>query len=153
MIGWKRWGIFNLVGVLGFALQLTLLFVIKRFLRVSYLIATVLAVEAAVLHNFVWHEHLSWADVVSASRHRTLRRLVRFHFANGLISIGGNASLTWGLVEKLHFPYLVANAVAVVACSVMNYVACDKFVFAGRPSTMRRKPFPRPDGAASAGNT
>ena len=53
MTGWKRWWIFNLVGVLGFALQLALLFLIKRFLGVPYLVATVLAVEAAVLHNFV----------------------------------------------------------------------------------------------------
>jgi putative flippase GtrA len=133
MTGWKRWWIFTLVGVLGFALQLTLLFLIKRFLGVPYLVATVLAVEAAVLHNFVWHEHLSWADVTSSRRDRTMRRLVRFHLANGLISICGNASLTWGLVETLHFPYLAANAAAVAACSAMNYVACDKFVFADPP--------------------
>lgn len=130
MKGWKRWWIFNLVGVFGFAFQLTLLFVIKRFFAVPYLVATVLAVEAAVLHNFVWHEQISWADVTSARRELWPRRLARFHLANGLISIAGNASLTWLLVETLHFPYLAADGVAVVACSAMNYIACDKFVFA-----------------------
>lgn len=135
-MGWKRWWIFNLVGVLGFALQLTLLFLIKRFLGLSYLAATVLAVEAAVLHNFVWHEHLSWADVTAATRGRIWRRLVRFHLANGLISICGNAALTWGLVERLNFPYLAANAVAVVACSAINYVACDRFVFGASPPAL-----------------
>jgi putative flippase GtrA len=136
MMGWRRWWTFNLVGVLGFALQLTLLFLIKRFLGLSYLVATVLAVEGAVLHNFLWHEHLSWADVTAYSRGRTLQRVVRFHAANGLISIAGNAALTWGLVEKLHVPYMAANAVAVLACSAVNYIACDRFVFGKSPPTL-----------------
>src|SRR5690349_17006578 len=125
----RRWGLFNAVGVLGFALQLAVLFGLKRGFSMNYLAATALAVEAAVLHNFVWHEHLTWADVIAPLCHGVWSRLARFHLANGLISILGNLGLTWVLVERLRCPYLVANAVSVAVCSLVNFFASDQFVF------------------------
>lgn len=125
----RRWGIFNAVGVLGFVLQVAVLFALKRGLSVNYLAATAIAVEVAVLHNFVWHEHFTWADVVARFRHGVLRRLLRFHLANGLISVLGNLGFSWVLVESLRWPYLVANIASVVVCSLVNFLAGDRLVF------------------------
>ena len=127
----RRWGVFNAVGILGFVLQLALLFALKRGLSMNYLAATGLAVEAAVLHNFVWHEHVTWADVIASLRHGVWWRLLRFHAANGIISIVGNLGFTWALVERLRLPYLIANAVSVLICSLLNFVLSDRFVFRG----------------------
>jgi Predicted membrane protein len=125
----RRWGIFNLVGLLGFALQLGLLFLLRHFAGMNYLIATGIAVEATVLHNFVWHERVTWADVTAIERSQVWSRLLKFHLANGLISIAGNLALTWMLVEEARLPYLLANAISVVICSLVNFVAGDAFVF------------------------
>ena len=95
----------------------------------NYLAATVLAVEAAVLHNFVWHEHVTWADVIALCRHSVWSRLLRFHVANGLISILGNLGFTWTLVERMGWPYLIANVSSVLICSLLNFFASDRFVF------------------------
>jgi len=127
----RRWGVFNAVGILGFVLQLALLFALKRGLSMNYLAATGLAVEAAVLHNFVWHEHVTWADVIASLRHGVWWRLLRFHAANGIVSIVGNLGFTWALVERLRLPYLIANAVSVLICSLLNFVLSDRFVFHG----------------------
>ena len=124
-----RWGVFNAVGVLGFVLQLGVLFALKRGLSMNYLAATALAVEAAVLHNFVWHEHITWSDVISPFRHGVWSRFLRFHLANGIISIIGNVGCTWALVEGLRCPYLIANVISVVICSLLNFFASDRFVF------------------------
>ena len=51
-----RWAKFNAVGAAGVAVQLGLLALLESVLRLQYLVATALAVEAAVLHNFAWHE-------------------------------------------------------------------------------------------------
>lgn len=126
---WRRWGIFNAVGVLGFGLQLAVLFALKRGLSMNYLAATALAVESAVLHNFMWHEHVTWEDVVAPSRHGVWMRLLWFHVANGLISIIGNLAFTWALVEVLQWSYLVANFASVLICSLLNFFASDRFVF------------------------
>jgi putative flippase GtrA len=44
------------------------LFLLKSVLHVHYLVATVIAVEMAVLHNFVWHEQFTWADRTMPAR-------------------------------------------------------------------------------------
>jgi len=149
---WRRLGVFNLVGLLGFAVQLGSLLVFKRYFGLHYLTATALAVEMAVLHNFVWHEHVTWADVVGPLRHGVVGRLLRFHLANGVISIAGNVAITWVLVSGLGAPYLIANALSVLICALVNFLAADRFVFRGthsdqaakRSASLRFSSSPRP---------
>jgi putative flippase GtrA len=57
-----RWGKFNLVGAIGILVQFAALFFLKGVLHLNYLAATALAVEIAVVHNFVWHERYTWAE-------------------------------------------------------------------------------------------
>ena len=47
---------------MGIAVQLLMLVVLKAGLHLHYLVATALAVETAVIHNFLWHERFTWAD-------------------------------------------------------------------------------------------
>ena len=56
-----RWMKFNLVGGVGIAVQLLMLWLLT-LCGVGYMLATALAVESAVLHNFVWHERFTWID-------------------------------------------------------------------------------------------
>src|SRR5207245_10731789 len=82
---------FNVVGVLGFALQSGALFVLTHgALSMGYLAATAAAVELAVLNNFVWHQRWTWKDRPSANTSETLRRLLKFNITNGAVSITGN---------------------------------------------------------------
>ena len=54
--GLVRWAKFNVVGAIGVLLQLALIVLFTRVLRFPYLVATFIAVELTVLHNFAWHE-------------------------------------------------------------------------------------------------
>jgi len=67
-----RWCKFNLVGAAGIFVQFGVLFLLKSGLHFNYLAATVLAVEAAVAHNFFWHERFTWADRTNWERVRPL---------------------------------------------------------------------------------
>ena len=118
---------FNSVGVAGFAVQLAVLATLLHF-GLHYLAATVLAVEAAILHNFFWHERWTWRDRRADGRGR-LGRLGRFHALNGLVSLVGNLALMRLLVGTLGMPAIPANLIAVIACSVVNYFASDRVVF------------------------
>jgi putative flippase GtrA len=60
-----RWCKFNLVGGMGIVVQFAALLLLKSVLHFNYLLATAIAVEAAVIHNFVWHEQFTWVDRVS----------------------------------------------------------------------------------------
>ena len=64
-----RWLKFNLVGALGIPVQMGAFAVFFSALHLNYMVATALAVETAVLHNFVWHERYTW-------KHRSEERRV-----------------------------------------------------------------------------
>jgi putative flippase GtrA len=120
-----RWIRFNVVGAAGFAVQVVLLAALLRG-GVHYLIATALAVEAAVVHNFVWHERWTWRDRMTGGR---ADRLWRFHLLNGVVSLIGNVALMWLLVGAFGVPVVPANGVAVLVCSTLNFAAGHKLVW------------------------
>ena len=124
-----RWLRFNLVGGIGIAVQIALLFLLKSFFYLNYLAATGVAVEATVVHNFLWHERYTWVDRVRPSWRKSLPRLLRFNLTNGAVSIGGNLALMKIMVGVGHVNYLAANAVAIVVCSVFNFLLSDAYVF------------------------
>ena len=121
---------FNSVGVAGFAVQIAVLTALV-YLGVHYLIATGIAVECAVLHNFFWHERWTWADRPADGRARLLR-LGRFHALNGLVSLAGNLLLMRLFVGTFGIPAVPANLLAVLACAAVNYVGSDRIVFDAR---------------------
>jgi putative flippase GtrA len=114
---------------MGIVLQMGTLLALTSVLGLSYLIATAIAVEIAVLHNFFWHEHWTWAD--RRSRYSTAlgSRLLRFHFANGAFSLAGNLILMRFFVEGVGLNYLFANAIAIAVCAIFNFFAGDRLVF------------------------
>jgi putative flippase GtrA len=124
----RRWLTFNGVGILGFLLQLAVLGGLIRLLGVHYLVATVVAVEAAILHNFYWHQRHTWRDRPTFGM-STRRRLVRFHLLNGTVSLAGNALVMLLLTGSLGVDPVRANIVAVVTCSIVNFFGSEMLVF------------------------
>jgi len=118
---------------LALVFNLAALAIFKSGLGLGYLTATALAVEAAILHNFFWHERWTWADRIGSLPEGRTGRLVRFHFTCGAVSILGNLALMQALVGRMHVPYLAANAIAISLCSLLNFLAADRLVF--RPLT------------------
>ena len=126
-----RWIKFNVVGAAGIAVQLAVLWMLVG-LGLEYLLATTLAVESAVLHNFVWHERFTWADRIGKRGWEVTGRLFRFNLTTGVISIGGNLLLMRLLVGEAHFQPVVSNLVGIAVCPLINFLVSDRWVF--RPS-------------------
>ena len=124
-----RWLKFNAVGGIGIAVQFAGLFLLKTIFHFNYLAATAIAVEAAVVHNFVWHEQFTWADRVSSSWRASLPRFARFNFTTGAVSILGNLALMKVMVGFGGVNYLVANLIAIALCSVANFLVSEQWVF------------------------
>lgn len=124
---WK----FNLVGAMGMVVQLVALALINRAAPGHYLYATAAAIELALLHNFVWHLHFTWRDRRDPSA--LLTQLVRFHVANGLVSMLGNLALM--RILGPHLPLLVANSIAILCCSIVNFCLGNNWAFAAKSPT------------------
>jgi putative flippase GtrA len=129
-VGLSRFVRFNAVGAAGFAVQLAIVWFLSETASGftgpwGAAAITALAVEAAILHNFFWHERWTWADRPVAGRAR-LARLAWFHLTNGLVSITGNLVIVAALSGS---NVIVANAIAVAVCSLVNFEAGDRLVF------------------------
>jgi putative flippase GtrA len=130
-----RWLKFNFAGALGIGVQLVLLTAFVQWTH--YLAATVLAVEGAILHNFAWHEKLTWRERTSAVPGAMLKRLLRFHLANGFVSLLGNIVLMRVFVGSFGLPLVPANLLSIACCGLINFVLSELFVF---PMPKRRYP-------------
>jgi putative flippase GtrA len=133
-----RWVKFNLVGGLGIAVQLAGLLALKSGLHLNYLLATALAVETAVLHNFLWHERYTWADRVQPSWQRSPPRLLRFNLATGSVSIAGNLALMKLMVSLGRVNYLIANGIAIALCSLLNFLVSEEWIFGSEAKNQQR---------------
>jgi putative flippase GtrA len=158
MNAFVRWCKFNLVGAVGMAVQLGTLAAINRLAPGHYMIATAVALEITLLHNFVWHLHYTWRDrfptlnrlrnesgqrscfpthfaksakwMGHGGDHRALvGNLIRFHLSNGLVSMVGNLAMMPLLVEGTRIPVVAANAIAILCCSIVNFFLGDQWAF------------------------
>ena len=124
----QRWLVFNAVGTMGVGVQLAVLVSLTEGLGLNYLVATVLAVESAILHNFVWHEHWTWRNRGPGIGGRWAR-LAWFNLVTGALSISSNVVLTALYVSTFGIHYAIANLMAIATCSLLTFVASDRFVF------------------------
>ena len=127
----RHWLKFNAVGAIGIVAQLAALWILTRLLHVQYLMATALAVEIAVQHNFLWHDRWTWADRARAKGDRRLlaARLARFNVTAGAVSIASNLVLMRLLVGQIHLPVLAANMLSIAITSLANFLLSDRFAF------------------------
>lgn len=125
----RRWLKFNAVGAIGICVQLLAVLLLGSIVKIDSLCATALAVEAAVLHNFLWHEHFTWADRGTGRRGRVLQRLLAFNATTGAVSTGGNVLLVSLLLRMPWIPLFAANLASIAACSIFNFLINDKLVF------------------------
>ena len=121
-----RWLKFNAVGIAGAVVQLGVLALLTKA-EVHYLIATAIAVEVAVLHNYFWHLRWTWLDRPPSSR---LAALLRFNLANGAVSLVSNLVLMRVFTGWLGLPVIAANVLAITITSVVNFFIGDRWVFA-----------------------
>ena len=124
--GLTRWTKFNAVGIAGVVVQLITLGILVRA-GMHYLLATAFGVEVAVLHNYFWHARWTWAD-------RAERSLLRFHLANGLVSVVSNLAWMWILPA---WPVVAANLLAITLTSVVNFLLGDRWAFAAHGANRR----------------
>lgn len=125
----RQWLKFNAIGAIGILVQLAVLTVLTHLVRMNYLLATLFGVEAAVLHNFIWHERWTWAHAAHGGTKQMLLRLLKFNSTTGVFSIFGNLIFMRIFVGSLRMPVLPANLVTICACNLVNFGVSHYFVF------------------------
>jgi putative flippase GtrA len=125
----ERAGRFFVTGLAGFVCQIATLMALVTLFSMNYVIATILAIELAIVFNYVCHEHWTWKDRPVPRAHERWARLVRFNVMTGLTSIGGGVIITALLVESSGLSPLVANVLSVVVLGLVNFAGANTLVF------------------------
>lgn len=115
---------YNAVGLAGVFVQLAMLNLLERQFHLHYLLATALAVETAVLHNFWWHWKWTWG-----ARKAPATALLRFQSTTGVLSVAGNLCGMKLLAGLAGWPPVPANLATIAGLYVFNFLVADRFVF------------------------
>ena len=118
---------FNLVGFLGFALQIGAIALLTRRFHWPAFTATAVALELAALQNFVAHSRWTWGDRPAQSLRGWVHRYWRYQAAK-TASLLANLLITTVLVHA-DVPAEIANTAAVLICAIPNYLVSEHLVF------------------------
>lgn len=108
---------FGVVGATGVVVNNLVLYLLHGVVGWSLIPASVMAVELAILNNFIWNDRWTFS-----SRDGARYRFLRFN----LVSLGGlliNTGVLAALVAATGMHYLVANLVAIAAAMGWNFSA------------------------------
>jgi len=120
---------FALAGATGFVMQIAVVALLANWAGMNYLAATAIAVEAAIVINYLWHERYTWRDRPAMTTRERWLRLGRFNAMTAATSIVGSLILTAVLVESFNLQPIGANIVCVATLAVINFIGADKLVF------------------------
>ncbi len=140
----RRWVRFNAVGVTGIGVQLALLTLLTSR-GVGVLVATAIAVEASVLHNFHLHVRWTWRDR-GLNGPDVARAFFRFHATSGVLSLAGNLGLMSLFTGFIGLPPIVANILAICLLGVVNFLLADRVAFVPGPRPLVHEPAPLKNG-------
>jgi len=133
---------FGMVGGSGVVVNVGLLHAFTAFAKMDYRIASILAIECAVVNNFLWNYFWTWKDRKTGSKRSFLYMLVKFHVSSGFTALIVNWGLLVLLTELLHVNYHipgvpnyhVSNLIGIGFGAVVNFFIGHFWVFAKQQS-------------------
>ena len=133
---------FGIVGASGVVVNLTVLYLGHEYLfnaiEASYkkpYLSLALAIALATLNNFTWNRLWTWSDRVKALEAGEVQpvslRLLGLEFGQYVTASAFGSALQYVLTLLLSgsMDYRIANIIAIIAASVSNFLANDRWTF------------------------
>ncbi len=124
----RRFLKFCLVGGSGVLVNMGLLWLLTEVAGLFYLASSAVAVECAILNNFLWNDVWTFRDRRADGRRARLCRLARFN-AVSLGGLGINVLVLWLLTEHLGVYYLLSNLAGIVAATMWNFLVNSRWTW------------------------
>ncbi len=122
----KLWLRFSLVGCMGSVVQTGMMYLGRDVLGWHYLLATVVAVEVTLGHNFMWHERWTWKMRGQAGWGA---RALKYQLGTGTVAMLANLFAAELFVGRMGLPTLVATPLAIVSSGMINFLIGQFVVF------------------------
>ena len=120
--GFDRFVRYCLVGCSGLVVHLGMLALLREKSFLGKLEAPAVAIEFAIINNFIWNEWWTFRDRSRLAPH-LLARLFRFTQFNLVCGVGALLDLfiVWLFAIRLNCPYFATNVLAIMLVTVWNY--------------------------------
>lgn len=122
---WNRLIKFGLVGISGVVVNTVILAMLTELAKINYKWSSIIAIQTAIIWNFVLNDRWTFAD---RKKQSLSRRLLSFE---GISIVG--AIINWALLvactELLGIHYLISNGIGILIAFVWNYIANNKLTW------------------------
>lgn len=115
---------FTLVGGSAFLVDAGLLFILKEFAGINYLISGAISFTASVIYNYVLS--IKWVFDIKAHRDKTQEFIIFVLLS--LIGLALNQFFMWLFVELFYIHYMISKVFATSIIMVYNFVTRKIFL-------------------------
>ena len=115
-----------LVGGIGVAINLGLLYILTDFLGIWYILSQGIAIAVSITNNFFLHRYWTFKNEIAEPK--TVQRYIKF-FIVSVVGMSIQLGLTFILVENFALYYLYAAVIAIGSASAFNYLLYRKWTF------------------------
>ena len=133
----RRFVKFSIVGGSGVVVNVGLLHAFTALAGLDYRLASLAAIECAVVNNFLWNYFWTWRDRKTGSRRSFVYMLFKYHLSSGFTALVVNWGLLVLLTEVLHVNYHIpkvpnyhiSNLIGIGFGTVVNFILGHFWVF------------------------
>ncbi|MBD3421767.1 MAG: hypothetical protein GF398_16760 [Chitinivibrionales bacterium] len=133
-IATARFAKFLLVGGAGVIVNNAVLFLLTEIIGITYKISGLIAIETAIINNFVWNYTWTWSDRKAKTLPGKLHMLAKFNVSSGLVAFLVNYSLLRILTDIAGMYYLASNIIGILCGTAANYALSHFWTFRIRKS-------------------
>jgi len=119
---WKRVFKFGVVGISGIVVNLAILYCLVEFLGIEKFIASPVAIEIAIINNFIWNDLWTFSTTLANGKYRS--RWQRL-FAFNMVSVGGaaiNYVVFIALTNIFAVWYILAQLIGILLGFIWNFL-------------------------------
>lgn len=113
---------FCIVGASGVVVNMFFFWFFYKKLGIYSLIASLLAIQLAIINNFLWNDKWTWKEKRKPGIGEFFKRLTKFAFASNLVSASGNLLGVFVFLNLLKWHYLFSNFLAISLGVVLNFL-------------------------------
>jgi len=120
-----------IVSWIGMGVNTALLYLFKGIWHIPIIPASVMAIEVAIIHNFIWYRYWAWGDraTVEGVRAPFFQQLVYYNIATGMVDLVVNVSILWLLYKVFGVYYLIANIIGMILGPFIKFWVNEKLIF------------------------
>ncbi len=124
----KRLATFGVVGISGILVNMGFLVILTHYAHFYYALASPIAIELAILNNFIWNDRFTWRGRRSVANASIWQGLLKFNLVSWIAG-----SINWILLiiltEVAGIYYLWGNLIAIAVASGINFILNEKWTF------------------------